>query len=253
MNDPVDAARSDAAEAARIAAAAGQVLLDLRGEPGSSADADALRDRADRRAEAVIAAALAAHFPTDAVLSEEREDDPGRLTAPRTWIVDPLDGTFEYGLPGRDDWAVHIALAVEHVAVAGAVALPARGVVYDSATVTVPRFGSAARLRIAVSRSRTAPPVTHMLARLDAVEVRMGSAGAKAMAVVRGEVDGYVHAGGMYQWDSAAPAAVAAAAGLHVSRIDGTPLRYNEPDPWLPDLVICRPDAAARILTALAD
>ena len=253
MNDPADTVRADAAAAAQIAAEAGRVLLALRGEPGARADADALRDRADRRAEAVIAAALAARFPADAVLSEEREDDRSRLHAARTWIVDPLDGTFEYGLPDREDWAVHIALAVGHVAVAGAVALPARGVVYDSGTVTAPDFGAPDRLRIAVSRSRAAPPVTHMLARLDAVEVRMGSAGAKAMAVVRGEVDGYVHAGGMYQWDSAAPAAVAAAAGLHVSRIDGTPLRYNEPDPWLPDLVICRPDAAAQILTALGD
>lgn len=238
---------ADAALAAKIATSTGELLLTLRRDAGGL-DPDELRDEADRRAHEHIMALLDKHFPADAVLSEEGVDEKSRLRAERTWIVDPLDGTNEYGFVERGDWGVHIALVVDHIAVLGAVAIPALGVTYASGTVTPPMFGDTGRLRIAVSRSRRSTVAAEIASGLGAEIVRMGSAGAKAMAVVRGDVDIYAHSGGMYEWDSAAPVAVAAAAGLHTSRIDGSPLRYNQDDPWLPDLLICRRDVAAEVL-----
>lgn len=211
-----------------------------------------LRAAGDRRSQELIADLLQRRFPGDAVLSEEAADDPTRLQARRVWIIDPLDGTREFGEPGRDDWAVHVALVEDGNLVAGAVAMPALGVTYDSASVPAVAGSIPERPRALVSRTRRPAPVMAMADALGAELIEMGSAGAKAMAVVRGDADIYAHAGGQYEWDSAAPVAVAQAAGLHVSRIDGSPLVYNRANPWLPDLLICRPELAERALAALA-
>lgn len=244
---------ADAGAAVEIATAAGELLLGLREElttPG--VDAAAVRAAGDRRSHEFITAALRERFPGDAVLSEEGADDRARLSADRVWIVDPLDGTREFGEPGRADWAVHVALVEGGVLTVGAVAMPAAEVTYsslDGPVVLPPRRGAP---RVVVSRTRRPEPVMALAAALGAELVEMGSAGAKAMAVVRGEVDVYAHAGGQYEWDSAAPVAVARAAGLHVSRIDGSALVYNQADPWLPDLLICRPELAEEALEVLA-
>jgi 3'(2'), 5'-bisphosphate nucleotidase len=246
---------TDAELASRLAVEAGHLLLGIR-EKLTNANAAPwqVMDAGDMASHQYIASALAAARPDDAVLSEEGLEDPRRFTASRVWIVDPLDGTSEFGEDGRRDWAVHVALWEQHRLVAGAVSLPALGVVF--ATDPPPRLPPLAaermeRPRLVTSRSRN-PYVAAVVAHaLDAQALRLGSAGAKAMAVVMGEADIYVHDGGMYQWDSAAPVAVAAAAGLHVSRIDGSPMIYNQPDPWLPDLLICRRELADRVLAAL--
>jgi 3'(2'), 5'-bisphosphate nucleotidase len=231
--------------AAEIATLAGDHLLALR-ESGLR-DA-ALRDAGDASSHELILAELASRFPADAVLSEEGADDPARLGRRRVWIVDPLDGTREYAEPGRDDWAVHVALAVDGTAVLGAVALPAQGRTLSSAGPLPSQTALSGPPRILVSRSR---PTEHARALADALGgelVPLGSAGAKAMAVVLGQAEVYAHSGGQYAWDSAAPVAVARAAGLHVSRLDGSPLVYNGPDPWMPDLLICRKELAARVI-----
>jgi 3'(2'), 5'-bisphosphate nucleotidase len=207
----------DHALAARLAADAGALLVDLRARAvadaeaaGGPVDGKALGRAGDRQAHDLLMAGLAAARPGDAVLSEEGVADPARLDADRVWIVDPLDGTREYGEVPREDWAVHVALVV--------------------------------------SRSRPPAEATLIADALGAEIVALGSAGAKTMAVVLGDADVYPHSGGQYEWDSAAPVAVAAAAGLHVSRLDGSPLRYNQPDPWLPDVLICRPDLADAVI-----
>lgn len=235
--------------ASEIARDAGRALLELRREVDAYSQRER-RDLGDRRAQVLIAEALARHRPDDPILSEEAPDDPVRLAASRVWIVDPLDGTREYA-EGREDWAVHVALVVDGTPVAATVALPAmdRHLSTAGPLALAPRRDD--RVRLLVSRSRP-PAFTDRLQRaLDAELVPMGSAGAKAMAVVLGVGDVYAHAGGQYEWDSAAPVAVAAAAGLHVSRLDGSPLRYNQPDPWLPDLLVCRPDLAERVLAVV--
>lgn len=243
---------SDIAVAVQAAQAAADVLLALRVTAAGDAD---LRARGDREAQAAIAAVLAACRPGDAVLSEEAADDSNRLAADRVWIVDPLDGTREYGEPGREDWAVHVALWESGELTQAAVALPARGLMLTtdsptgSAAAAPPHSG---KPRFAVSRTRATRLVTDVAQRLDAELVPLGSAGFKASAVVLGTVDAYVHTGGQFEWDSAAPVAVARAAGLHTSRVDGSPLVYNRPDPTLPDLVVCRPELAADILALLA-
>ncbi|MBA2729321.1 MAG: 3'(2'),5'-bisphosphate nucleotidase CysQ [Euzebyaceae bacterium] len=237
--------------AAGIAEAAGRLLLRLRAQP-ELAD-KALRDEGDRRSHESIMSLLAEAFPDDAVLSEEGSDSTQRLDRQRVWIVDPLDGTREFGEPGRSDWAVHVALAVDGQPVVGAVALPGLDLVLS--TDDPPRVPAAhnGKPRLVVSRTRPPAVTDQVAAALDAELVPMGSAGAKAMAVVRGEADVYCHAGGQYEWDSAAPVAVAAAAGLHVSRLDGSALRYNRPNPWLPDLLICRFELADTVIAAAAE
>ena len=234
--------------AARIAEAAGRLLVDLR---STDLGDDELRAAGDRRSHDLLMNLLAEAFPADAVLSEEGKDDKVRLESDRVWIVDPLDGTREFG-ERRSDWAVHVAFVLEGELLAGAVALPALDLILStSAPPVVPPSGNAPP-RMVVSRTRP-PAVTEQIrAALRAELLPMGSAGAKAMAVVRGEADVYAHAGGQYEWDSAAPVAVAQAAGLHVSRLDGSPLRYNQPDPWLPDLLICRPEHAQTVIEAAA-
>jgi 3'(2'), 5'-bisphosphate nucleotidase len=243
----------DAAAAAELATAAGELLVDLRRRADAEGlDQQALRAEGDRRSHDLLMRLLHERFPDDAVLSEEGDDDPGRLRATRTWIVDPLDGTREYGMPPRDDWAVHVALVVDGAVTDAAVALPAQGVTLASDPAPPPPPPWDGPARVVVSQSRPPAIATAVADALGGELVSMGSAGAKAMAVVQGKVDVYVHDGGQYEWDSAAPVGVAAAAGLHVSRIDGSPLRYNRPDPWLPDLLICRPELAERVLELLA-
>ncbi|HEY6819996.1 MAG TPA: 3'(2'),5'-bisphosphate nucleotidase CysQ [Mycobacterium sp.] len=232
--------------AARLATEAGQLLLAVREE---LADATAAERKAagDKRSHDYLMEALARERPDDAVLSEEGVDDPVRLSAQRVWIVDPLDGTREFSELGRADWAVHVALWQSGALVAGAVALPAQGVTLATPDPAPPPAHSG-EPRIVVSRTR--PPAVALQVRdqLNGTLVEMGSAGAKVAAVIQGLADVYVHAGGQYEWDSAAPVAVARAAGLHTSRIDGSPLEYNRADPLLPDLVVCRPEYADAVL-----
>jgi 3'(2'), 5'-bisphosphate nucleotidase len=244
---------SDHAVAADVATRAGELLLDLRAKAGSTAhDWWSLRDEGDWSAHRFIVEALGELRPSDKVLSEEGIEDRSRLGADRVWIVDPLDGTREFGEPGRADWAVHVAL-VDGLGepIAGAVALPAMGLTL--ATDPPPPMPPAHEgpPRVVVSRSRPPAVALRIAEALGADLVALGSAGAKAMAVVLGEVDVYAHAGGQYEWDNCAPVAVARAAGLHASRIDGRPFVYNQSDPWLPDLLICRPELAARAIAVV--
>lgn len=235
--------------AARLATESGRLLLSVRTELADATGAER-KAAGDQRSHDFLMAALAEARPADAVLSEEGVDDSARLGSERVWIVDPLDGTREFSELGRDDWAVHVALWQDGDLVAGAVALPAQGVTLATPHVAAPPAGPDAP-RILVSRTR--PPAAALQVRdaLDGTLVEMGSAGAKVAAVVQGRAEVYVHAGGQYEWDSAAPVAVARAAGLHTSRVDGTDLRYNQADPLLPDLVVCRPQYAGAVLAAL--
>ena len=235
--------------AAQLATEAGRLLLEVRAELADAGEAER-KAAGDRRSHEFLMAALAAQRPDDAVLSEEGADNPVRLAADRVWIVDPLDGTREFSELGRDDWAVHVALWQAGDLTAGAIALPARGITLATPTVPAPPEHTGAP-RIAVSRSRPPAVAEAVRERLGGVLVPMGSAGVKVAAVVQGVADVYVHAGGQYEWDSAAPVAVARAAGLHTSRIDGSPLAYNRPDPLLPDLVVCRPEYAEEVLAAI--
>jgi 3'(2'), 5'-bisphosphate nucleotidase len=240
--------RTDVAVAERAARAAAGVLLRLRDEGLTGRP---LGDAGDAAAQQAILEVLGAERPGDVVFSEEAVDDPRRLAADRVWIVDPLDGTREYGEPGRHDWAVHVALWADGELTAAAVALPALGEVLLTDPAPAPPAPTEGPVRIAVSRTRPPAEADAVAAGLGGELVPLGSAGYKTVAVARGEVDAYVHAGGMYQWDSAAPVAVARAAGLTTCRLDGSPLAYNDPDPWLPDLVVCRPELAARVLAAV--
>jgi 3'(2'), 5'-bisphosphate nucleotidase len=240
--------------AAALAEQAGAALLELRVRlSAEGVDERTLKDEGDRVAHELLVAELAAARPDDAVLSEEARADEAadaeRMDNPRVWIVDPLDGTREYG-EGRSDWAVHVALVEHGVPTAGAVALPGAGrVLHTGAPPAVPPAPD--RLRVIVSRSRPPAEALTIAEALDADLVEMGSAGAKAMAIVQGDADVYPHSGGQYEWDSAAPVAVAMAAGLHCSRLDGSPLVYNREDPYLPDLLICRPEHAERVLAVV--
>lgn len=231
-----------------IAREAGDLLLRIAAEDG-----EALGARGDREANALILARLAGARPDDAVLSEEAADDRSRCDRSRVWIVDPLDGTREYA-ERRDDWAVHVALAVDGAPAIGAVALPRLGRVLTGLSVARPSSWPAdLRPRMVVSRTRPPAVALKVADALDAETIPMGSAGAKAAAVIEGRADIYVHAGGQSEWDNCAPAAVALAAGFHASRIDGTPLRYNRANPHLPDLLICHPDLAERVLAIVAN
>jgi 3'(2'), 5'-bisphosphate nucleotidase len=232
--------------AGRLATEAGELLLGVRIEFADAESADR-KAAGDKRSHDFLMAALAEHRPGDAVLSEEGADDKVRLNSERVWIVDPLDGTREFSELGREDWAVHVALWERGELVAGAVALPAQGVTLATPTVAAPPAAPGAP-RVVVSRTR--PPAVALAVRdaLGGTLVEMGSAGAKVASVVQGISDVYVHAGGQYEWDSAAPVAVARAAGLFTSRIDGSPLVYNQSDVSLPDLIVCRPELADAVL-----
>lgn len=249
-----DAQLDDARLAAEIASGAGELLLTVRAIEGDVLTGRELGRRGDRAADAYILERLAAARPGDAVLSEESGDDPARVDADRVWIIDPLDGSKEYGMPAHFDWAVHIALwEAGKGLTAAAVAQPAVGIVHSTTDVPPPQRALRRRPRIVISGSRPPSFVFDLARDLGADLVRMGSAGAKAMAVVRGEADAYIHAGGQWEWDSAAPVAVALAAGLYCARIDGSELEYNRPHPYLPDLVICRADWAPEVMAALAE
>ena len=250
---PTDA--DDHRLAAWLAETAGRRLLDVRREGLTGRD---LKDAGDAAAHELLVALCAAHRPGDAVLSEEGRDDKARLDADRVWIIDPLDGTREFSEPPRDDWAVHVALWERGAGdgstgpgdlTACAVAQPTLGEVFStgpSAPTVAPR--TSGRLRLAVSRSRPPAFTDALAAELDAELVPMGSAGVKVVSVVRDLTDAYVHAGGQFEWDSAAPVGVARAAGLFTSRVDGSPLVYNADDVYLPDLIVCRPELAERIV-----
>ena len=238
---------TDAELAAHLAEQAGRILIQVR-ESGMFSP-KALGKAGDQTANQFLVHALREQRPDDGLLSEEEKDNPDRLTKSRVWIVDPVDGTREYG-EERADWAVHVALAIDGVPAIGAVALPGLGIVLRTDRPT-PVPPAPEPLRMVVSRTRPAPQALAVAEKLGAVLVDMGSAGAKAMAVIRGEVDIYLHSGGQYEWDSCAPAAVALAHGLHASRIDGSPLLYNQADVYMPDLLICRKDHADRVLSAL--
>jgi 3'(2'), 5'-bisphosphate nucleotidase len=242
----------DATLAAELATKAGELLLALR-EEMADADPKDLRHAGDNRSQALLARLLAESRPDDAVLSEEAEDDRVRLEADRVWIIDPLDGTREYGEPPRDDWAVHVALWERSGGLTtGAVALPAQGLTLATGSALPTRGPAPSRPRLVVSRTRAPEFVTAVADRLGGELVPMGSAGAKAMAIVQGAADVYVHAGAMHEWDTAAPAVVAAAAGLHVCRFDGSPLEFNTREALTTELVICLPELADRVLEAVS-
>jgi len=239
---------TDAELAAHLAEVAGKILLEVRAS--NMFEGKSLGVAGDQTANQFLVHALREQRPGDGLLSEESKDTDERLSKNRVWIVDPVDGTREYG-EARTDWAVHVALAIDGVAVTGAVALPGLGeVLRTDQPGAVP--SAPERLRMVVSRTRPAAEATAVAERLDAELVPMGSAGAKAMAIVRGEADIYLHSGGQYEWDSCAPVAVAAAHGLHCSRIDGSPLVYNQQDTYMPDLLICRKEHAERVLDEVA-
>jgi 3'(2'), 5'-bisphosphate nucleotidase len=238
---------TDAELAAHLAYAAGQTLVAVR--LSSGLEGQSLGKAGDAAANAFLCEALRRERPDDGLLSEEEKDNSARLGKSRVWIVDPVDGTREYG-EARADWAVHVALAVDGVATIGAVALPGLDLVLRSDQPQNLPPGAPIP-RMLVSRSRPAREALAVAEILGAELVPMGSAGAKAMAVVRGEAEIYLHTGGQYEWDSCAPVAVAAAHGLHVSRADGSPLIYNQADTYMPDLLVCRPEWAERVLTAM--
>jgi 3'(2'), 5'-bisphosphate nucleotidase len=244
------AADADHQLAAELAEQSAQLLRTLRAS--GIDDPDTLRREGDRRSHELLVTELAARRPGDAVLSEEGADSSVRLAARRVWIVDPLDGTREFGEPPRVDWAVHVALVIDGFPVAGAVALPALHQVWSTGGEPQQPPPAAARPRLAVSRTRPGWSADVIGRELGAEPVPLGSAGFKALAVVRGEADIYAHSGGQYEWDSAAPVAVALAHGLHASRLDGSPLVYNNANPYLPDLLIARPAWADAALRAVA-
>jgi 3'(2'), 5'-bisphosphate nucleotidase len=229
--------------AADIAREAGELLVELQARR-------ATKDEGDRLSNDLILARLAAARPDDAILSEESKDSPLRLERERVWIVDPLDGTREWG-EGRSDWAVHVALAFSGIPKVATVALPGQGQLLTTAAPPPAPAPGPGPIRLLVSRTRPPKIAEYLAGVLGAELVPLGSAGAKAMAVVLGDADVYAHSGGQYEWDSAAPVGVATAAGCHCSRLDGAPLVYNRPDPYLPDLLVCRADLATTVLEAV--
>jgi 3'(2'), 5'-bisphosphate nucleotidase len=252
-------AAEDHALARELAAEAGRRLLDLRARGG---DPDVLRKAGDRRSHEFLVEALAVRRPDDVVLSEEAADSPERLSAARVWIVDPLDGTREFGEPGRLDWAVHVALWERRAAggagdiTVGAVALPAQGKTLSTLdpVLTGPDDpGGTGAVRIVVSRTRAPGFVQDISGLIDVELVPLGSAGAKVASVVCGDADAYIHGGGFYEWDTAAPVAVARAAGFHASRVDGSALAYNQADLKMPDILVCRPALAGALLEAIRE
>ena len=243
----------DHREAARIAVEAGRLLVDIRQQMFEAGyNPWRIGDEGDRLAHDYIVEQLHDCFPDDSVLSEEGRDDLTRLDNQRVWIVDPLDGTREYGQYGRGDWAVHIALSEDGIATAGAVALPAMDQVLSTHEPPILPDREDGPPRLMVSRSHPSTAAVVVARALDGQMMALGSAGAKTAAVILGYGDIYAHSGGQFEWDNCAPAVVAQAAGMHVCRCDGSPMRFNYPDPWSPDFVMCRPEYAEAALEALA-
>lgn len=240
---------NDSELAAHLAEVAGRLLLEVRASGLLSLKA--LGKAGDQTANQFLCHALREQRPDDGLLSEEEKDNADRLSKSRVWIIDPVDGTREYG-EERTDWAVHVALAIDGVPTIGAVALPGLDLVLRTDRPQ-PLPPAAEKPRMLVSRTRPAAEAVAVAEKIGAELVPMGSAGAKAMAVVRGEAEIYLHTGGQYEWDSCAPAAVAAAYGLHISRVDGSPLVYNQADVYMPDLLICRPEWAEPVLGLVRD
>jgi 3'(2'), 5'-bisphosphate nucleotidase len=240
----------DAVLARALADEAGRALLEIRTRELEGRD---LKRAGDLGSHDLLIRRLAQERPDDPVLSEEGADPQQRLAARRVWIVDPLDGTREFSERDRWDWAVHVALWADGELVAGAVAMPAAGITYGTDAPPALPAGPDGAIRLAVSRTRPPAFVHALAADLGAELVPMGSAGVKCASVWRGEADAYLHAGGQYEWDSAAPVAVARSAGLHTSRVDGRPLEYNQADPSLPDLIVCRPELAGALLEWTAE
>lgn len=240
------AAMSDHALAHELAHSAGELLVALQRAGGADLGAEG-----DRQASALITSTLSAYRPDDSILCEEEHDNLKRLQSRRVWIIDPLDGTREFS-EGRTDWAVHVALSIDGAPSLGAVALPGLDLVLCS-DAPPPLQPLNQPPRMLVSRTRPAPEAVALASKLGASLLEMGSAGAKAMAVVRGEADIYLHSGGQFEWDNCAPVAVARAARLHASRADGGPLIYNQQSPYLPDLLICKPELAEAALAALRE
>ncbi len=243
----MNASRTDAELAAHLAMIAGKLLLQVRASGVLSAKA--LGNAGDATANQFLCHAIREQRPNDGLLSEEEKDNADRLSKSRVWIIDPVDGTREYG-EERSDWAVHVGLSIDGVPTTGAVGLPDLDMVLRTdSPASLPVAPET--LRMVVSRTRPAPEAVMVAEKLGADLIPMGSAGAKAMAIIRGEADIYLHTGGQYEWDSCAPAAVAAAHGLHVSRVDGSPLLYNQRDVYMPDLLICRKGHAQAVLDIL--
>ena len=240
---------NDSELAAHLADVAGRLLLEVRASGLLSLKA--LGKAGDQTANQFLCHALREQRPDDGLLSEEEKDNADRLSKSRVWIIDPVDGTREYG-EERTDWAVHVALAIDGVPTIGAVALPGLDLVLRT-DQPQPLPPAAEKPRMLVSRTRPAAEAVAVAEKIGAELVPMGSAGAKAMAVVRGEAEIYLHTGGQYEWDSCAPAAVAAAYGLHISRVAGSPLVYNQADVYMPDLLICRPEWAEPVLGLVRD
>ena len=240
---------NDAELAAHLAQASGKLLLDVRA--AGLLTGKALGKAGDETANAFLVAAIREQRPDDGLLSEEEKDNPERLSQSRVWIIDPVDGTREYG-EGRSDWAVHVALAIDGKPVIGAVAMPDLDAVFRT-DQPQPLPAAASTPRMVVSRTRSAKEALMVAEAIGAELIPMGSAGAKAMAIVRGEAEIYLHTGGQYEWDSCAPAAVAMSHGLHVSRVDGSPLIYNQADVYMPDLLICRKIWAGRVLELMSN
>lgn len=240
---------TDAELAAKLAEDAGNLLLELR--QSSNLTGKSLGDAGDKAANDLLVAALREQRPDDGLLSEESKDTSNRLDKDRVWIIDPVDGTREYG-EGRDDWAVHVALAIKGKAAVGAVALPSLNLTLRSDLPIASPIRND-KIRMVVSRSRPAKEAVAIADILDADLIPMGSAGAKAMAIVRSQADIYLHSGGQYEWDNCAPVAVAEAHGLHCCRIDGGPLVYNQSETYLPDLLICHREDAKQLLNLVKD
>ena len=234
-----------------LAQEAGDLLLAVRDEGLSAGRAPwVVQDEGDRRAHEHLVTRLAALRPEDAVLSEEGRDDSARLGAERTWIVDPLDGTRDFARPGSVEWAVHVALVVDGRPIAAAVALPASGALYGTGLSAATRPPDRDRPVVVTSRSQWGE-AEEVAAAIGGLVRAFGSAGVKAMAVVAGNADVYVHPSGLYEWDVCAPAGVAVAAGLDVFGIDGSILEFNKPRPVVPGLVVSRPEYTERVLGAL--
>ena len=251
VNSPTpEMLQDDHAFATWAAKSAGELLKGVR---TSGLTGRELKDAGDLASHEFLLKILSDHRPEDAVLSEEGRDDKSRLSSKRVWIIDPVDGTREFSEPPRDDWAVHVALWEDGDLVAGAVAQPGLGMTFNTGEPSTLPARTAGRIRIAVSRTRPPEFVSALAAALGAELVPMGSAGAKAISVVRDVTDAYVHAGGQYEWDSAAPVAVARVAGLHTSRADGSALKYNQDDVLLSDLLVCRPELAKPIIKFIRD